>query len=163
MDLFYDILKCFFGYRKENREYRYNSGINYKNSPNGINMLNSPRETPIHVRVENLENNVTDSIDTLNKKLNSSNQKLSKKVNSLETKYDKMENGIESVLREIGDDFNVLNKENNDLKEKIKALEKYNSRLRSDIQSINQRYIDLNDKVSRYLNASSLGIWDKIE
>ena len=74
-----------------------------------------------------------------------------------------MENGIESVLREIGDDFNVLNKENNDLKEKIKALEKYNSRLRSDIQSINQRYIDLNDKVSRYLNASSLGIWNKIE
>ena len=54
MDLFYDILKCFFGYRKENREYRYNSGINYKNSPNGINMLNSPKEVSIHVRIENL-------------------------------------------------------------------------------------------------------------
>lgn len=163
MDMFYDILKCFFGYRKENREYRFDSGINYKNNPNGIDMLNSPKEVPIHVRVENLENNVADSIDSLNKKFRSSNQQLTKKVNSLENKYNKMENGIENVLREIEDDFKALNKENSTLKEKIKALEKYNSRLRSDMQSINQRYIDLNDKVARYLNASSLGVWDKVE
>lgn len=163
MDLFYDILKCFFGYRKENREYRYNSGINYKNSPNGINMLNSPKEVSIHVRIENLENNVADSINSISRKINTSNQKLSRKINIIENDNQKLKDGIENVLRDIGNNFNELDAENKALKEKIKALEKYNSRLRSDIQSINQRYIDLNDKVSRYLNASSLGIWDKIE
>lgn len=163
MELFYDILKCFFGYRKENREYRYNSGINYKNSPNGINTRNSPKEVPIHVRIENLENNVADYIDSISRRINTSNQKLSRKISIIENDNQKLKDEIESVLREIGNDFNKLDTENNTLKEKIRALEKYNSRLRSDIQSINQRYIDLNDKVSRYLNASSLGIWDKIE
>lgn len=163
MDMFYDILKCFFRYRKENREYRFDSGINYKNNPNGIDMLNSPREVPIHVRVENLENNVADSIDSLNKKFRSSNQQLTKKVNSLENKYERMDGGIEDALRAIEDNFKALDKENSILKEKIKALEKYNSRLRTDIQSINQRYLHLEDKMSKYLDVSSLGIWDKVE
>ena len=163
MDLFYDILKCFFGYRKENREQRYNSGINYKSSPNGINTHNSPKEVPIHIRIENLENNVADSINSISRKINTSNQKLSRKINIIENDNQKLKDGIENVLRDIGNNFNELDAENKALKEKIKALEKYNSRFRSDIQSINQRYIDLNDKVSRYLNASSLGIWNKIE
>lgn len=163
MDLFYDILKCFFGYRKENREYRYNSGINYKNSPNGINTLNSPKEVSIYVRIENLENNVVDSINSISRKINTSNQKLNRKIDIIENNNQKLKDEINSVLKEVGNDYNKLDTENNALKEKIKALEKYNSRLRNDIQSINQRYIDLNDKVSRYLNASSLGIWDKIK
>lgn len=161
--MFYDILKCFFGYRKENREYKNNSGISYKNSPNGVDMLDSPKEVSIHVRVENLENTIVDSVDSLVKKINSSNQKLTRKINILDNEYNRMDEGIKDALRAIEDNFKELDKENNNLKEKIKTLEKSNSKLRADIHSINQRYLHLEDKITKYLDASSLGVWDKIE
>lgn len=163
MDLFYDILKCFFGYEKEDKEYRYNSSINYKNSPNGINMLNSPKEVSIHVRLKNLENNVADSIDSISKRINNSNQKLSRKINIIENDNQKLKDEIEDVLREIGNDFNKLDTENKVLKEKIKTLEKYNSKLRADMNFINQRYNELNNMISKYLSSSSLDLLNIIE
>ena len=163
MDLFYDILKCFFGYRKENREYRYNSGINYKNSPNGINTRNSPKEVPIHVRIENLENNVADYIDSISRRINTSNQKLSRKINIIENDHQNLKDVIKSVLKDIENNFNELDAENKALKEKIKVLEKHNNKLRADMNSINQRYNKMNNTISEYLNSSSLDLLNIIE